>query len=99
MLSHSGWHLEEKGGKERWHFAGDHYWDDPLLPVGLITKVIIDDRNDSFEVKVGRGKWETIKIEHRSPAELDKGKAESADYPEETELFASIKAKLATIGG
>lgn len=97
MLSHSGWHLEEHHGKERWHFAGDHYWDDPLLPIGELTKVIIDERNDSFEVKIGRGKWETVKIDHRSPAERDKGKAESADYPEETELFAQVQEKLAKV--
>ncbi|MFS8069852.1 MAG: hypothetical protein ACMG6S_26095, partial [Byssovorax sp.] len=97
MLSHSGWHLEEHHGKERWHFAGDHYWDDPLLPIGELTKVIIDDRNDSFEVKIGRGKWETIKIEHRNPAEHDKGKAEAANYPEETELFAEVQEDLAKI--
>ena len=97
MLSHSGWHLEEHHGKERWHFAGDHYWDDPLLPIGLLTKVIIDERNDSFEVKVGRGKWETITIEHRNPAERDKGKIEEADYPEETELFAQVQEKLAKV--
>lgn len=97
MLSHSGWHLEDHHGKERWHFAGDHYWDDPLLPIGILTKVMIDDRNDSFEVKIGRAKWETIKIEHRNTAERDKGKVESAEYPEETELFAQVQEKLAKI--
>jgi len=97
MLSHSSWHLEDHHGKERWHFTGDHYWDDPLLPIGILTKVIIDDRNDSFEVKIGRAKWETIKIDHRNRAELDKGKVESAEYPEETELFAQVQEKLAKI--
>ncbi len=97
MKSHSGWHLEEKAGKERWHYAGDHYWDDPLLPIGLLTKVIVDDRNDSLEVKLGRGKWETIKIAHRNPAEHDKGTVESSDYEEETELFAQMQEKLTEI--
>ncbi len=72
MLSHSGWHLEEHHGKERWHFAGDHYWDDPLLPVGELTKVIVDDRDDELQIKVGKGKWETVTLDHKSPSTSDK---------------------------
>jgi hypothetical protein len=72
MLSHSGWHLEEKHGKERWHFSGDHYWEDPLLPIGEMTKIIVDERDDELQVKVGKGKWETVKLDHKSPASRDK---------------------------
>lgn len=66
-LAHSGWLLEEHHGEERWHFAGDHYWEDPLLPVGKLTRVVIDDANDQISVKINKSKWETIKLDHRSP--------------------------------
>ena len=47
-----------------WHFAGDHYWEDPMLAVGHLTKIVIDDANDTFEVKIGKGKKTAITLEH-----------------------------------
>ncbi len=81
-LAHSGWHLEEEGGKERWHFAGDHYWEDPLLPIGGLHKIIVDEKDDelSVTVKSGRADWQTVKIDHRSPAAHDADAATPADY-------------------
>ncbi|MFO0758339.1 MAG: c-type cytochrome [Byssovorax sp.] len=97
MLSHSGWHLEEKHGKERWHFSGDHYWEDPLLPVGELTKIIVDDRDDELEVKIGKGKWEKVTIEHKSPAEHDKNSEVEEHYEGEEQLFAALQAKIAPL--
>ncbi len=105
MLSHSGWHLEEKHGKERWHFAGDHYWEEPLLPVGGMTRIIVDDADDTFDVKVGKNKWETIKIAHKNPAEHDRTdalddddpKKIAEDYKDETEFFGEIEKSLAKL--
>jgi cytochrome c2 len=97
MLSHSGWHLQVKHGVERWHFEGDHYWEDPLLPVGEVTKVIIDDSNDELAVKIGKGKWEAIKIAHRSPSAHAADDATPEFYKEEKDLFADIQEKLAAI--
>lgn len=54
-MAHSGLHLEEENGKERWHFAGDHHWEDPLLPVGALHKIIIDGENDELSVKINKG--------------------------------------------
>jgi cytochrome c551/c552 len=103
-LAHSGWHLEEEHGGERWHFQGDHYWEDPLLPIGQLTKIIVDDENDELSVKINKGKWETIKIEHRSPEAHDKNPEVPADYRGEGEgtnrrsdeavFFGAIQEKL-----
>jgi cytochrome c2 len=73
-LAHSGWQLEEEGGKERWHFAGDHYWEDPLLPIGGLHKIIVDSRNDELSVKINKGSWTKVAIEQRSPEAHDKTK-------------------------
>ncbi len=98
MLSHSGWHLEKDPhtGKERWHFKGDHYWEDPLLPIGELTKVIVDDRNDTFEVKLGKGKWAKVTLTHANPEEhaKDKEAVKHEHYEEEKELFAELQTKL-----
>lgn len=96
-LAHSGWILEEHHGEERWHFAGDHYWEDPLLPVGALTRVIIDDANDELAVKINKGKWELIKIDHRSPAEHIKNEEVPAEYKNEAELFGHIQEKIAAV--
>jgi cytochrome c2 len=66
-LAHSKWILETHHGHERWHYAGDHYWEDPMLPVGQMTKIVIDDLNDTFEVKLAKGKKTTIALDHRDP--------------------------------
>lgn len=97
MLSHSGWVLEEHHGEERWHFTGDHYWEDPLLPIGSITRIIIDERNDAFEVKINKNKWETITIDHRSPAAREADPEVAAEYKDEKELFGAIQEKLAAL--
>lgn len=96
-LAHSGWVLEEKYGKERWHFAGDHYWEDPLLPIGTLHRIVIDDRNDELAVKVHKGKWETITIDHRNPDEARKTEGMLPEYANETELFAHIQEKIAKL--
>ncbi len=79
-LSHSGWQLEEEHGRERWHYEGDEFWEDPLLPVGALHKIIVDEHNDELSVKVGRGKWIKVSIEHRSPEEHDKDDKVPAAY-------------------
>lgn len=75
-LAHSGWHLEEEGTgedrQERWHFAGDHYWEDPILPVGSLHRIIVDDKNDELSVKINRSGWNKITIEQRNPEAHDK---------------------------
>lgn len=96
-LAHSGWVLEEHHGEERWHFAGDHYWEDPLLPVGALTHVVVDDVNDAFSVKINKGKWETIKIDHRSPEAHLKNEETPAEYKNEAELFGHLQEKLAEV--
>src|SRR5260221_5442431 len=73
-LAHSGWHLEEKDGKERWHFTGDHYWEDPLLPVGSLHKIIVDAENDELSIKINKGSWTKVTLDHRSPEAHDKTK-------------------------
>src|SRR6185369_9193558 len=72
MLSHSAWHLEKHHGEERWHYQGDHYWDDPLLPTGELNRIVIDEHNDELAVKINKGKWETITIAHASPEAHEK---------------------------
>jgi cytochrome c551/c552 len=67
-LAHSGWHLEHDGfGNERWHFAGDHYWEDPLLPIGSLHKIIVDKENDELTVKINKGSWTKVALQHRNP--------------------------------
>jgi cytochrome c2 len=61
-LAHSGWRLGEKFGRERWHFEGDHYWEDPLLQVGKLSHIVVDDENDELVVKLGRDKESRIKL-------------------------------------
>ena len=79
-LAHSGWHLEEVDGVERWHFAGDHYWEDPLLPIGSLNRIIVDDRDDQLSVKINKGSWTKISIPHRSPDAHDKDATVPASY-------------------
>jgi len=98
-LAHSGWHLEVRHEKERWHFAGDHYWEDPLLPVGELTKIVIDDRNDTFEVKLDRNKKVTITLEHRVPEgtvedEHSKDPEVLAKTSSEERFLAELQQKL-----
>ena len=107
-LAHSGWVLEEHHGEERWHFAGDHYWEDPLLPIGQLTRVVIDEANDELAVKIGKSKWETVKIDHRSP-ELRVKEEEAyksgtreeepspAVYATESDLLGQVQEKVAAV--
>ncbi len=106
-LAHSGWHLEEEDGKERWHFAGDHYWEDPLLQIGALHKIIVDDADDTFSVKINKGKWTKITLEHRSPAAHDADVKTPAYYAaeeggdakltDEAVFFGAIQSKLQEI--
>lgn len=93
-LAHSGWKLEEKHGKERWHFVGDHYWEEPLLPVGTLSRAVVDERNDEFAVKLGKAKWETVKIDHRNPAAHAENPEVPEEYASEAELFGPLQEKL-----
>ncbi len=93
-LAHSGWGLEIHHGKERWHFFGDHYWEEPLLPVGVLSHVIVDDRNDEFAIKIGKGKWETIKIDHRNATVHAENAEVPAEYEKEADLFGPLQDKL-----
>jgi cytochrome c2 len=78
--AHSAWRMHEHWGEERWHFDGDHYWEDPMLLVGKLAKVTIDDQNDELELKVGKKKTKVA---------LDK-----KIYETEAELFGELKGKL-----
>jgi cytochrome c551/c552 len=83
-LAHSGWHLEtEHDGDERWHFAGDHYWEDPLLPIGGLHKIIVDDENDELSVRINRGQWTKVSIPQRNPEIHDKTACPTACGPRE----------------
>ncbi|HZF56712.1 MAG TPA: cytochrome c [Polyangiaceae bacterium] len=93
-LAHSGWVLEKKHGKERWHFVGDHYWEEPMLPIGSMNKIVVDERNDEIAVKLGRAKWETIKIDHRNPATALENAESPAHYETEADLFGPLQEKL-----
>lgn len=103
-MAHSGLHLEEENGKERWHFAGDHHWEDPLLPVGAMHKIVVDDENDELSVKINKGSWTTIKIDHRSPEAHDRNAETPAYYhgeetgaekrSDEAVLFGAVQEKL-----
>jgi cytochrome c2 len=80
-LAHSGWQLEMHHGKERWHFAGDHYWEDPLLPVGKLSKIVIDEHNDQLSVKLGRSKPSTLTLT-------------AGVYDTEQDFFEALQAAL-----
>jgi cytochrome c2 len=96
-LSHSGWKLEEKHGKERWHFEGDHYWEDPILPIGALTRVVVDDLNDELQVKINKSKWITIQIDHRSPEAHAQAPETPEEYATSDELFGVLQEKLAKV--
>ncbi|MCA9621097.1 MAG: c-type cytochrome [Myxococcales bacterium] len=91
-FAHSRWILEVKHDHERWHYVGDHYWEDPLLPTGKMTKIVIDDLNDTFEVKIGKGKKAKLELEHRNP----QGTVEDHESTEEM-LYADIQSQLQTV--
>ena len=110
-LAHSGWHLEEEKGQERWHFAGDHYWEDPLLPVGGLHRIIVDDQDDELSVKINKGSWTTVTLEHRSPEAHDKSadpehpvpadyhaeEGEGSKLTDEAVFFGAIQEKVQAI--
>ncbi len=97
MLSHSGWHLEKHHGEERWHFQGDHYWEEPLLPIGEMTRIVVDDRNDDLAVKINKGKWETVKLPAKSPEAHDKDVEVPVEYANEEELFGTLQESVAKL--
>jgi cytochrome c2 len=78
--SHSTWRLHEHWGEERWHYDGDHYWEDPLLQVGKLAKIVVDDHNDELEVKVGKTKVK-VALERKT-------------YDTEADFFGELKGKL-----
>ncbi|HZO15443.1 MAG TPA: c-type cytochrome, partial [Polyangiaceae bacterium] len=92
-LAHSRWSLETKWGKERWHLIGDHYWEDPLLPVGHMARIIVDDQNDQFDVKIGKGKKTPVKIEHGVYSDAEEHGSESA----ESQVFGALQSQLQTV--
>lgn len=88
-LAHAGWVLEQRHGHERWHFAGDHYWEDPMLPVGKLSRVVIDEHNDALVVKIDKGKETSIQLEHGVYGErYDQG---------EEQLLATLQEKLQAV--
>jgi cytochrome c2 len=106
-LSHSRWAFHETSATgPRWQLEGDHFWEDVLYPVGELHHVVIDDENDSFQIKIGGGGWQTIDIPHKSPAAmiekeagLGKGKRLSEKARADSIDYASEKAFLGTIQG
>jgi cytochrome c2 len=97
MLSHSAWRLEEHHGEERWHFQGDHYWEDPLLPVGDLHRIVIDGSNDELAIKLGKAKWETISIDHRTPELSAKNPETRPEYKDEAEFLGALQEKVAKV--
>ncbi|HKQ71899.1 MAG TPA: c-type cytochrome [Polyangiaceae bacterium] len=90
----------------RWVHEGDEFWEDVLYPVGQLRHIVIDDDNDSFQIKIGGGAWKTIEIPHRGPEVVNakeaearaNGKALSAkkrkglgDYVNETQFFGTLQ--------
>lgn len=78
--AHSTMNLHEHHGEERWHMDGDHHWEDPLLQIGKLQRIVIDGNNDEFEVRVGRTKI-AVKLEQKV-------------YDSETDFFSELKSKL-----
>ncbi len=78
--AHSTWKLHEHHGAERWHFDGDHYWEDPLLQVGKLDRIVVDDADDELEVKLGKKKAKVA--------------LEKKTYETEEEFFGELKGKI-----
>jgi len=105
-LAHSQYRFRETSASgPRWVLVGDRFWEDVLYPIGELHHVVIDDENDSFQVKIGSGGWQTIDIPHKNPevmlekeAALGKGKTlapkarrDWSDYATETEFFGKVQ--------
>jgi cytochrome c551/c552 len=78
--AHSTMNLHEHHGDERWHMDGDHHWEDPLLQVGKLERIVVDAANDEFEIRIGKKK---------APVKL-----EQKVYPTETEFLSELKSKV-----
>ncbi len=78
--AHSTMTLHEHHGEERWHMDGDHHWEDPLLQLGKLEQITIDDANDEFEIRFGKKKVAV--------------KLESKVYETQDEFFGELKSKL-----
>lgn len=87
--AHSTIRFREGDGRPAWRSSGDPAWEEPLLQVGELHAVVIDQRNDTLEVKLGRGRWQAIVLEHR-------GEAPGGGIPE-ADLLAEIQGKLQTL--
>jgi cytochrome c2 len=105
-LSHSRWSFRETSVTgPRWVLEGDPFWEDVLYPIGALHHVVVDDDNDSFQIKIGSGGWVAIDLPHKSPEVVveketalgkgrrlsDKARKEWTDYLTETELFGKLQ--------
>jgi cytochrome c551/c552 len=61
-FAHSVYRLEPKNGEPRWELTGDPFWEDPMMQIGDLMKVLIDERNDTWEADVGTGRLVTFAL-------------------------------------
>ena len=109
-LSHSRFAFRETSVTgPRWALEGDKFWEDVLYPVGELRHIVVDDDDDSFQIKIGSGGWQTIDIPHKSLEVMlekeaalgkgkrlsDKAKKEWTDYVTEAEFFGKLQELVA----
>ena len=86
MQAHSKFVLEQTGEGPRWEFEGDKFWEDPLMPAGHLTRVVVDARNDELELKVDAkgapGDWVKVNI----------SKGGFHEYSKESEFFGALQS-------
>jgi len=90
-MAHSGFVFHPTEERPRWDLEGDKFWEDPLLPIGRLYRVQVDDRNNELQLRVDAkgspGDWVTV---HIAPGE----------YAGDTELLGAIQAGgVAAVGG
>ncbi|MBI4701422.1 MAG: hypothetical protein HY744_09720, partial [Deltaproteobacteria bacterium] len=81
--AHSGLRLTERAGRERWTRRGDPYWEDPLLPVGRLSGVVVGEDNDALLASIDGSSWQGGQIGLRRRADVS-----------EPELWGEIEAGL-----
>lgn len=77
--AHSKFILEQTEEGPRWNFVGDKFWEDPLLPAGHLSRIVVDSHNDELELKVDArgapGDWVKVNVSnggfHEYPKEAD----------------------------
>jgi len=76
-FAHSVWKNFDHNGESRWELTGDEFWEDPMLGIGELHRVVVDDRNDNIDVDVA-GRFVTLAIPHM-------------EYQKESEFLGAIQ--------